>query len=391
MTATIIITICVLLLLAYLFDLTSAQTRIPSVILLLLLGWAVKQLSMLLRIQLPDLATALPALGTIGLILIVLEGALELELHSGKKQMLLKSFLGAVLPLLAMVAGLAGLFHYFGNYSFTDSLLNAVPLCVISSAIAIPTVRNLAKPYREFVVYESSFSDILGVLLFNFVAFNGSFGLVSFANFGWQLVLIAVVSFVATLGLSYLLSKITHHIKFIPIIILVILIYEISKVHHLPGLVFILLFGLFLGNLDELRQFKWMQVFKPDILQAEVTKFKELTIEVAFLVRAVFFLLFGFLLETADILNTETLIWAVAIVSLIFLLRAIQLKVSNLPLSPLLFVAPRGLITILLFLSIDTQRTIPLVNKSLIVQVIILSALVMMLGMMTNKRPAPSG
>lgn len=391
MTATIIITICILVLVAYLFDLTSAVTRIPSVILLLLLGWGVKQLSTLFHIQLPDMATALPALGTIGLILIVLEGALELELHAGKKQVLVKSFTGAILPLLVMATGLAGLFKYFGSYSFTDSLLNAVPLCVISSAIAIPTVRNLAKPYREFVVYESSFSDILGVLLFNFVALNGSFGLVSFANFGWQLILITVVSFVATLGLSYLLSKITHHIKFIPIIILVILIYEVSKIYHLPGLVFILLFGLFLGNLDELRQFKWLQIFKPDILKAEVTKFKELTIEVAFLVRALFFLLFGFLLETADILNTETPVWAVAIVSLIFLLRAIQLKVSKLPLSPLLFVAPRGLITILLFLSIDAQRTIPLVNKSLIVQVIILSALVMMLGMMTNKRPAQSG
>ena len=42
MTNAIIITICCLLLIVYLFDLTASRTRIPSVILLLLLGWAVK-------------------------------------------------------------------------------------------------------------------------------------------------------------------------------------------------------------------------------------------------------------------------------------------------------------------------------------------------------------
>lgn len=101
-----------------------------------------------------------------------------------------------------------------------------------------------------------------------------------------------VVSFVATIGLSYLLSKIEHHIKFVPIILLVVLIYAVSKIYHLPGLIFILLFGLFIGNLDELKQFKWIEKFRPDELNKEVNKFKELTTEGAFLIRALFFLLF---------------------------------------------------------------------------------------------------
>ena len=79
MTTTIIITFCVLLLIAYVFDLTSSKTKIPSVILLLLLGWSVRQLTVLLDIHLPDFSPILPVLGTVGLILIVLEGSLELE------------------------------------------------------------------------------------------------------------------------------------------------------------------------------------------------------------------------------------------------------------------------------------------------------------------------
>lgn len=54
MTTTIIITFCVLLLIAYVFDLTSSKTKIPSVILLLLLGWTVRQLTVLLGIHPPD-------------------------------------------------------------------------------------------------------------------------------------------------------------------------------------------------------------------------------------------------------------------------------------------------------------------------------------------------
>ena len=385
MTTTIIITFCILLLIAYVFDLTSSITKIPSVILLLLLGWAVKQLTVLLDINLPDISTILPVLGTIGLILIVLEGSLELELNRSKFKLIKKSFFGALIPMIALAFLLAFAFKYFGQFGLKDSLTNAIPFCVISSAIAIPSIRNLSPLNKEFVIYESSLSDIFGVLIFNFLVLNKTINTVSFGLFSLQLLIITVVSFIATIGLSYLLNKIDHHIKFIPIILLVILIYAVSKIYHLPGLIFILIFGLSIGNLDELKQFKWIEKFKPDELNKEVKKFKELIIEGAFLVRALFFLLFGYLIETIEVLNTDTLLWSVSIVFFIFAFRTIQLKLSNLPLRPLLFVAPRGLITILLFLSIEPTHTISLVNKSLIIQVIILTALVMMFGLMANK------
>lgn len=385
MTITIIITFCVLLLIAYVFDLTSSKTKIPSVILLLVLGWAVRQLALLLDIHLPDFSPILPVLGTVGLILIVLEGSLELELNKSKFGLIRKSFFGALIPMIALAFLLAFAFRYFGHFGLKDSLTNAIPFCVISSAIAIPSVRNLSSHNKEFVIYESSLSDILGVLLFNFIALNEIIDRFSLGYFGLQLLIIIVVSFVATIGLSFLLSKIEHHIKFVPIILLMVLIYAVSKIYHLPGLIFILLFGLSIGNLDELKRFKWIEKFKPDELNKEVNKFKELTIEAAFLIRALFFLLFGYLIETSEVLNADTFIWALAIVFFIFAFRLIQLKLSKLPLQPLLFVAPRGLITILLFLSIEPTHTILLVNKSLIIQVIILTALVMMFGLMANK------
>lgn len=79
MNASILITICALLLLAYIFDITSSKTKIPSVILLLLLGWTVNKITQVFNINVPNLESVLPIIGTIGLILIVLEGSLELE------------------------------------------------------------------------------------------------------------------------------------------------------------------------------------------------------------------------------------------------------------------------------------------------------------------------
>lgn len=154
---------------------------------------------------------------------------------------------------------------------------------------------------------------------------------------------------------------------------------------HLPALIFILLFGIFLGNLDRLNNIKWIKKAKPDKLNVEVMKFKEIVMEGTFLIRTIFFMLFGYLMNTAEIINQESLIWSGAIVGAIFIFRFIQLKFSRLPLRPLLLIAPRGLITILLFLVITPSQTIELVNRSLIIQVIILTAFMMMLGLITNK------
>lgn len=385
MTISVIITICFLLILAYIFDISASKTKIPSVILLLLVGWAVKQLTVSFQIPVPGLAPVLPILGTVGLILIVLEGSLELELNKSKLPLIGKTTLIAFVPMLFLSGMLAYAFQHFGGISFKTGLANAIPFAIISSAIAIPSAQQLSASDKEFVTYESSLSDIFGVILFNFITLNDNIGTQSIGKFILDMLIILVVTFAATLLLSFLLSKIKHHVKFIPIILMVVMIYAVAKIYHLPALIFILLFGLFLGNLDELKSIKFIQKLQPDILNKEVHRFKELTTEIAFLVRALFFLLFGYLIETSELLNQETIVWAMAITAGIFVLRFIALKAFKLTAMPLLFIAPRGLITILLFLSIPAFQSAAISNKSLIIQVIILTAMVMMIGLVTNK------
>jgi len=377
----IIITICSLLLLAYLFDISSAFTKIPSVILLLILGMLVKVATGFLPLRMPDLNPVLPILGTIGLILIVLEGSLELELNKSKVKVIRKSFIVALIPILLLASIISLVFNLYYEVPFRTGLINSLPFCVISSAIAIPSVKNLLSDDREFVIYESSFSDILGVLIFNFILLNSVFNAMSFVSFTIQIIVIVIISFFAVLGLSFLLSRIKNHITYTPIILSIILVYAITKHYHLPGLLFIMVFGLFLGNFESFKKYKWIEKLRPEKLDKEVVKFKEITYEATFLVRALFFLLFGFLIDPKEIINTQTLPWAAGIVTLILFIRYITIKVSKLPVYPLQFIAPRGLITILLFISILPELSIPLVNNSLVIQTVLISVLVMMAGL----------
>ncbi len=389
MTSLLIITVCSLLLLAYAFDLTASRTRIPSVILLLLLGWSLHRIIDLAGVErIPNLAPLLPIFGTVGLILIVLEGALELELDRSKGRLIGKSSLVAILPMIVLAFGLAYALQRAGGGPFRIALINAIPLCVISSAIAIPSAGSMSHGNKEFIIYESSLSDIFGVLLFNFVAMNETYGWESIGHFGLEMLLIAIVSLIASAGLALLLRRIDHPIKFTPIILMVILIYALAKVYHLPALLFILAFGLAIGNLDALKSWRWVRWLQPDRLEAEVAKFRSLTVEITFLIRALFFLLFGYLIQNEELLNLGTLGWAGGIVAGIFLLRALTLMVTRLPVFPLLFVAPRGLITILLFLSIGVDQRMELMSRPLIIQVIILTACALMMGNMLTKRGA---
>lgn len=385
MTLPIIITACILILIAYIFDLLSFKIKTPSVILLLTLGIICRQLTTILHLHVPDLNVLLPVFGTVGLILIVLEGALELEIDKSKIGIIKRAMTVAILPMIIIAIVIAFAFYLTGQGSFKNCLANSIPLSIISSAVAIPSVKNLVQAKREFIVYESSMSDIAGVVFFNFVALNEVIDFESVTKFSGQIVLISLITVVATVVISILINRLQQQVKHTPILIVIILVYAIAKSLHLPALIFVLMCGLFLGNILHIKTNKWTNKLHPLVLSKNVKHFKEITVEATFLIRILFFILFGFLIELSSIANLETLPWALSIVAGIFFIRFVFLKLTKTPVSPLLFIAPRGLITILLFYSILPEEKIALVNTSLIIQVVLMTALIMMTGLIISK------
>lgn len=238
----------------------------------------------------------------------------------------------------------------------------------------------LSQKDKEFVIFESSLSDILGVTIFNFFLINEIINIHAVFTFGLEFIFSLLFSIVAAIILTLVLSRLQHKVKFLPIIALVLFLYAFAKGYHLPGLILILTFGLVLANIKKINLIPFLKDFKTEHLQNEIRRFEEITVELTFLVRVAFFLIFGFTIDIPSLVDPNNLILSTGIFSVIFLFRVIQLAIMKLPLFPLAFIAPRGLITILLFVNIPETNHIQYINQTMITQVIIISSLFMMIA-----------
>src|SRR5688572_2567140 len=164
----ILVILSVLIVLSYIFNYLAGKLKIPSVLLLIVSGIGLKYAAEYFNFQLPATNTLLEILGITGLIFIVLEAALDLSIEKKKFRLIGRAFLSALVLLGFTSCLIAFIFASYYETNFRLALVHAIPLSVISSAIAIPSVRTMTEEKREFVVYESTFSDILGTMAFNY-------------------------------------------------------------------------------------------------------------------------------------------------------------------------------------------------------------------------------
>jgi NhaP-type Na+/H+ or K+/H+ antiporter len=391
----ILISASLIIIFSYIFDVFSSKTKLPAVVPLLLLGAGIKLVAVFLGFDVVTfqhrITAILPLLGTLGLILIVLEGALELDINASKKGMILKSFAAALLVLLATISAIWAILVYGFQQDSNLALLNAIPLAVISSAIAIPSVANLRAYEKEFIIYESSFSDILGVLIFNFALTNKVINAASFSQLGYELLFIFIISIVATVSLGFLFERLGQHKKFVLILAILFFFYGIAKHFHLSALVLIFIFGLFAGNNEFFINALFKQRFKMDVLQREIHHFQSFVMEFAFVFRTFFFVVFGASIDSSGLLNLDK--WALAslIFLAIYLLRFFYFKATRDDKDNLLwYVAPRGLITILLFYSIPDEQKLAILDQDVLLMVILGSVFILAFGSILNAKKSGS-
>lgn len=386
-TYQVLIVLCVVTIISYIFNILSDRLRVPSVILLIICGMILKGVADYYKLNLLVPKTVLEILGVVGLILIVLEGALDLKITKDKKQLILKSLLSAVSVLFITTIAIADILHFAFDIPFTQALPYAVAMGVISSSIAIPSVNKLDVEKREFIVYESTFSDILGIMFFNYVISDKLLSIQTGTTFVVNLILICLISIVCTVLMLLLFKYLRGHIKVFLILSILILVYSISKQMHLPSLFFILVFGLVLNNAEPFLKGRIKEFLHPEKLNSVNRELKGMTIELAFLIRTFFFLLFGYSIDIKLIFSLPVLLTGTVIVLVILIIRYVFLRyISRSNLFPELFIAPRGLITIILFYSIPVQLTTDKFNEGVLSFVIIVSGVIMMLGLIFSKK-----
>ena len=397
-TLSILFALPLIVIFSYLFDTIARKTKFPAVILLMFTGILIRTVTAASGYNdFEFLENLIPVLGTIGLILIVLEGAFELEISFEKLPLILKGFLAAFFILIANIWLLQWLFGFLFQMETSEAVLYAIPLSIISSAVAIPSASSLLNQEREFVIYESTFSDILGIMIFNYALrqFESQEPLVGAApliNLGFQIIGVIIISVLITYMLFRLLQKIDHQVKFFLILALLILVYALGKLFHLPALVTIFIFGIFLGNVKSL-----LPRFLRNYLDLEKTEkglheFHVLTAESTFIVRTFFFLFFGFSIQLINFNSLSPLIYGLIIFITMLLFRYLYFTVTTLKIkpSPIVYMSPRGLISILLFIQLKEVSFIntiqvPIDERVLLI-VILSSMLIMLLGTMKKQK-----
>jgi len=326
----------------------------------------------------------LRVLGTVGLIMIVLEGALDLELSRAKSKLIWKATILAILGLVGSMLFIAPIFYFFLDMPFTVSLLYAIPLAVISSAIVIPSVASLLEYDKELLIYESCISDIVGIMFFNLVVSILETNKVgsSIGEFGIEVLLTIIVSMLVGVCLVLLFKFLNAKVKLFFFISILILIYALGKMIHLSPLVLILVFGLILKN----HHLVFLGPLKNLMSRMEFVKMEKdfhiISRETAFVLRTFFFIVFGITINLAELVDFEVLLISLMAFIGILLVRIVLLKSFAKDVTDVVeYVAPRGLITILLFYSIPDTMISSQFQQGIILWVVIITSVYMSYGL----------
>ena len=377
------------IILSYVFNLYSKKSGIPSVLLLIFTGMLINFGFFISEMGSPNLFSILKILGVVGLALIVLEAALDLKLVKEKMGLIFKSLSTAIIGLFATAYAGGLVLNYTLEMPMIEALLFTVPLSILSSAIILPSLGSLDEYKKEFMIYESTFSDILGIVLFySLLSFLGpdSKSEIYGEVFG-NLVFTILFSIIVSYFLVYLFQNIKGHDKLFLLISILLLLYAVGKLFHLSSLIIILIFGMILNNYKVFFAGGLSRLINDEKVEHILSDFKVVTGESAFVVRTFFFIIFGWSVSIGSMFNLKAIAIGIALLTIIYVVRAICLFIfSGKNIFPQIFLAPRGLITILLFFAIPKELTDKYDFNGVLLFIILASCLIMTWSLIRHKK-----
>ncbi len=326
--APVIVFVGVLVFLAHIFTAIFSRTRIPDVLLLIIIGICVGPV---LGLASPaNFGTIGPILTTVTLIIILFESGTALELIS------LRSAVGGALALTTVtfflsMGAVAGIALWLTDLELIPAFILGAIVGSISEAIVIPMVRQLRmrKDSQTMLSIESSVNDVLSIVITIALVEAYVRGEFLWATVTGNLIaefLVAVVFGVAGAFVwSRLLNRI-HAIKnaMFTTAAFVFIIYGVVEILNFSGAIAALAFGITIGNVESIRYYIFR---RPQASESEGLNPTEKAFfsEVAFLLKTFFFVYLGISLE---LISGWLIQLALVLTAVIFLLRIPAVKVT---------------------------------------------------------------
>jgi potassium/hydrogen antiporter len=342
-----------LLILAFVANRLSKLTRIPDIIVLLLIGVSVGPI--LHWVDPQNFQGAITILGTLALMLILFEGGLELRLRQALRYfpaglvLVLLSF-GLSFALIALMS--RALLHL----QWSDCFLVGAALGCTSGTIVIPVLQQIdtPDPVKITLTVEASLGEIIAVLVVgSLLNMSGDQSVIAgvATNFSHHIVISLAIGVAAAAVWSRLWPLLAGQ-PYVPILNLgvVLGVYSIGDYSHGSGLLAVLIFGITLANLP-----------RTPHMTRQGARLLAFHAELSFLVRSFFFVLLGIVAEFVSshyiipilgILAALVLARFVAVQGSRWVVRDVERKDTEL----LFWMLPRGLVTAVLALEIVNVR-----------------------------------
>jgi cell volume regulation protein A len=326
--AQVIALVGILVFLAHLFTSIFKHTRIPDVILLIIIGICVGPV---LGLASPSLFGSVgPVFTTITLIIILFESGIALKLN------MLRSALGGAMVLapvsffltMAVVAGFA---VWLTDLEVLPAFILGAIVGSTSEAVVIPLVRQLRikEETRTLLSVESSVNDVLSIVITVALVEAYVAGKFEIASVSGELIASFLVALVLGIAGALVWSILLNRIRAIKNAIFttpafVFVIYGIVEMMGFSGAIAALAFGVTIGNIETIRVPIFKTLTAKEAVGLNETE-KIFFSEVAFLLKTFFFIYLGLSLE---LISSWMIIVGLILTAVAFALRLPAVKLS---------------------------------------------------------------
>tara|TARA_B100000035_G_C21002860_1_gene555788 strand:- start:22 stop:1257 length:1236 start_codon:yes stop_codon:yes gene_type:complete len=332
----VLVSISLIAIFGYISEALFRRTNIPDVIFLIAIGLVIGPSGINL-ISLEDLSNIAPVLTTFTLLILIFDGAFNINLSSLIKEFY-SSFILTIFNFVGSTIFITLTFYYLQNYIFDGatikgSLIIGFSLAGVSSSFVIPILNQIKVGGKIFsrLALESALTDvfcIVAVLSVIEVHSTGVFGLQK--TLSYLIGLFAIASFFGIIGgVLWIGIRVFEEQNYIITIAYLILVYVVTEYFGGNGPIAALFLGLVLNNSKQLssikegilsRSVKEKQKAVQGGLGVDVTspneeKFYDL---ISFFLKSFFFIYVGVLL---DVTNSNALVIGVILSFLIMILR----------------------------------------------------------------------
>ncbi len=253
-SSTVLVAIAIIIILGYISLDIFRRTRIPELLILMLIGiFLVQILGLVPHNYLNVLRSLAPIFGSLALVVIMYNGGQELKFDSS----LITNWKGVALGILDNLLAIA-LLAIFMYYAFGWPLLYGAILGAIlgetTSIVVIPFIRKvkLSSGLFKTLIIESTLNSVVAIVSFSLLlvlAQNQTLSALTFITYILDYISLAVViGFVAGIGWLFVLNSLKSAREYLATIAMAILLYGLVDIFNGAPIVTVLIFAMIIGN-----------------------------------------------------------------------------------------------------------------------------------------------